>query len=170
MCVNGDESEPATFNNRLLIELDPHQFIEGILISLLRHQGEHLLRLDLRFEYIKAFRIMERAIAEALAAFNLAGTSTGPASTWRSTATGGPGLHLRRGDRADREPGGQARLARIKPPFPAIEGAFRKPTVVNNVETLARVPHIIERGFSTGSVDRHGPRATGRSSTPSRVT
>ena len=64
MCVNGDESEPGTFNNRLLIERDPHQFLEGILIACFATKAS-IAYIYLRFEYIHGFRIMERAIAEA---------------------------------------------------------------------------------------------------------
>ena len=69
-CVNGDESEPATFNNRLLIEKDPHQFIEGILISCFATKAS-TADVYLRFEYINAYRIMEVAITEAKAAEHL---------------------------------------------------------------------------------------------------
>ena len=91
MCVNGDESEPATFNNRLLIELDPHQFIEGILIGCFATKAATAY-VYLRFEYIHAFRIMERRSPRPGRPGTWARTSTGRASTWRSTATGGPGL------------------------------------------------------------------------------
>src|SRR5947209_13376179 len=70
MCVNGDESEPATFNNRYLIEKDPHQFIEGILISCFATKAATAY-VYLRFEYIHGFRVMEAAIAEARAAGHL---------------------------------------------------------------------------------------------------
>ena len=70
MCINGDESEPATFNNRLLMEKDPHQFIEGILIACFATKATTAY-LYLRFEYINAYRILETAIAEARAAGHL---------------------------------------------------------------------------------------------------
>ena len=91
MCVNGDESEPATFNNRILIEKDPHQFLEGILIACFATRATTAY-VYLRFEYIHAFRIMERAIAEAREAGHLGKNIYGSrGSTWRSTATGAPG-------------------------------------------------------------------------------
>ena len=70
MCVNGDESEPATFNNRILIEKDPHQFIEGILIACFATKASTAY-VYLRFEYINAYRILERAVDEARAAGHL---------------------------------------------------------------------------------------------------
>src|SRR5262249_59224778 len=64
MCVNADESEPATFNNRILMEKDPHQLLEGILISCFATRAKTAY-IYLRFEYIRAFRVLETAIAEA---------------------------------------------------------------------------------------------------------
>ena len=70
MCINADESEPATFNNRILMEKDPHQLIEGILIACYATKATTAY-LYLRFEYINAYRILEAAIAEARAAGHL---------------------------------------------------------------------------------------------------
>ena len=91
MCVNGDESEPATFNNRLLIEKDPHQFIEGILIACFATKASDGLRLP-------PVRVHQRLPDPGAGdrrgdarRGTWARTSTGRASTWRSTATGGPG-------------------------------------------------------------------------------
>ncbi len=162
MCVNGDESEPATFNNRLLIERDPHQFIEGILISCFATKAATAY-VYLRFEYIHAFRIMERAIAEAREAGHLGKNIYGSGFDLEIYCHRGAGAYI-----CGEETGliesleGKRGWPRIKPPFPAIEGAFRKPTVVNNVETLACVPHIIERGAdwfkSIGTPKSYGPK------------
>ncbi len=162
MCVNGDESEPATFNNRLLIEKDPHQFLEGILIGCFATKATTAY-VYLRFEYIHAFRIMERAIAEARAAGHLGKNIYGSGFDLEVYCHRGAGAYI-----CGEETGliesleGKRGWPRIKPPFPAIEGAFRKPTVVNNVETLACVPHIIERGAdwfkSMGTPKSYGPK------------
>ena len=162
MCVNGDESEPATFNNRLLIEKDPHQFLEGILIACFATKASTAY-VYLRFEYIHAFRIMERAIAEARAAGHLGKNIYGSGFDLEVYCHRGAGAYI-----CGEETGliesleGKRGWPRIKPPFPAIEGAFRKPTVVNNVETLACVPHIIERGAdwfkSIGTPKSYGPK------------
>jgi NADH-quinone oxidoreductase subunit F len=162
MCVNGDESEPATFNNRLLIERDPHQFIEGILISSFATKARTAY-VYLRFEYINGFRILERAIAEARAAGHLGKNIYGSGFDLEIYCHRGAGAYI-----CGEETGliesleGKRGWPRIKPPFPAIEGAFRKPTVVNNVETLACVPHIIERGAdwfkSIGTPKSYGPK------------
>jgi NADH-quinone oxidoreductase subunit F len=146
MCVNGDESEPATFNNRLLLERDPHQFIEGILIGCFATKASTAFAY-LRFEYIHAFRILEQAIAEARAAGHLGKNIYGSGFDLEIYCHRGAGAYI-----CGEETGliesleGKRGWPRIKPPFPAIEGAFRKPTVVNNVETLCNVPHIINRG------------------------
>ena len=162
MCVNGDESEPATFNNRLLIEKDPHQFIEGILISCFATRAS-VAYVYLRFEYIQGFRIMERAIAEARAAGHLGKNIHGSGFDLEIYCHRGAGAYI-----CGEETGliesleGKRGWPRIKPPFPAIEGAFRKPTVVNNVETLCCVPHIVERGAdwfkSIGTPKSYGPK------------
>jgi NADH-quinone oxidoreductase subunit F len=162
MCVNADESEPATFNNRLLMEKDPHQLLEGILISCYATRA-HTAYIYLRFEYIKAHRILEAAIAEARAAGHLGKNIYGSGFNLEVYVHRGAGAYI-----CGEETGliesleGKRGWPRIKPPFPAIEGAFRKPTVVNNVETLCCVPHIIERGAtwfkSIGVPKSYGPK------------
>ena len=100
MCINGDESEPATFNNRLLMEKDPHQFLEGILIACFATKATTAY-IYLRFEYIHAYRILEAAIAEARAAGHLGKNIYGIGLQPRGLRP--PrcrGVHLRRGDRA----------------------------------------------------------------------
>src|SRR6202522_3019427 len=162
MCINADESEPATFNNRLLMEKDPHQLSEGILISCFATRAATAY-LYLRFEYIQAHRILETAIAEARAAGHLGKNIYGSGFNLDIWLHRGAGAYI-----CGEETGliesleGKRGWPRIKPPFPAIEGAFRKPTVVNNVETLACVPHIIERGVdwfkSIGTPKSYGPK------------
>src|SRR6476659_7200977 len=166
MCVNGDESEPATFNNRILIERDPHQFIEGILISCYATKASTAY-VYLRFEYIHGFKIMEAAIAEARAAGHLGKNIYGSGFDLEVYCHRGAGAYI-----CGEETGliesleGKRGWPRIKPPFPAVEGAFRKPTVVNNIETLACVPHIVDRGadwFKTIGIppDPKNPRDAG---------
>jgi NADH-quinone oxidoreductase subunit F len=162
MCVNGDESEPATFNNRLLIERDPHQLIEGIVISCFATRATTAY-VYLRFEYILAQRVLEAAIAEARSAGHLGKNIYGSDFNLDVWVHRGAGAYI-----CGEETGliesleGKRGWPRIKPPFPAIEGAFRKPTVVNNVETLCCVPHIIDRGTSwfksIGTPKSYGPK------------
>lgn len=146
LCINGDESEPGTFNNRVLIEVDPHQVLEGIVITGYATKSTTAY-FYLRYEYGRCYRVLEKAIEE-MYANNLLG---------KNILGSGYSLdvHLHRGACAyicGEETGliesleGKRAWPRIKPPFPAIEGAFRRPTVVNNVETMACVTQILDRG------------------------
>lgn len=146
MCVNADESEPCTFNNRILMEEDPHQVLEGIILSCYATRASTAY-IYIRYEYGRAFRVMQRAIGEAYAS-NLLGRNILNKDFQLD-------VYLHRGAGAyicGEETGliesleGKRAWPRIKPPFPAVEGAFRKPTVVNNIETLACVTHIVDRG------------------------
>ena len=162
LCVNGDESEPATFNNRILMERDPHQFLEGILIACYATRASTAY-LYLRFEYIEAYQILERAIAEAREAGHFGKDIYGSGFDLEVWLHRGAGAYI-----CGEETGliesleGKRGWPRIKPPFPAVEGVFRKPTVVNNVETLCCVPHIVGRGAdwfkSIGVPKSYGPK------------
>jgi len=146
MCVNADESEPGTFANRVLMELDPHQVLEGVILSCYATRAATAY-IYLRHEYPLALRRMQAAIDECYAAGFLGKKILG-----RDFSLG---VVIHRGAAAyvcGEETGliesleGKRAWPRIKPPFPAVEGLFRKPTVVNNVETLACVTHILDRG------------------------
>jgi len=147
LCVNADESEPCTFNNRILMEEDPHQVLEGIILASYATRASTAY-IYLRYEYGKAFRTMQKAIDE-LYANNLLGKNIlGKEFHLDVYLHRGAGAYI-----CGEETGliesleGKRGWPRIKPPFPAVEGAFRKPTVVNNIETLACVTHIIDRGI-----------------------
>jgi NADH-quinone oxidoreductase subunit F len=160
LCVNADESEPCTFNNRILMEQDPHQVLEGILLACYATRAS-VAYVYIRYEYGAAYRAMQKAIDELYAAGMLGKNIQ---SSPRPAAGEGPGVrghdfslevYMHRGAGAyicGEETGliesleGKRGWPRIKPPFPAVEGAFRKPTVVNNIETLACVTHIVKRG------------------------
>jgi NADH-quinone oxidoreductase subunit F len=148
LCVNADESEPGTFNNRILMEEDPHQLIEGIAIAC------HAVRSNtayiyLRYEYGKSYRVLEAAIKECYAAGILGENVLGKKFKLDIYLHRGAGAYI-----CGEETGliesleGKRAWPRIKPPFPAVEGLFRKPTVVNNVETLCCLPHIVQRGVA----------------------
>jgi NADH-quinone oxidoreductase subunit F len=146
LCVNVDESEPCTFNNRVLIEEDPHQVLEGVLLTCYATRATTAY-LYFRYEYGKATRIMQQAIDEAYAN-NLAGDNIlGKGLNVNVYIHRGAGAYI-----CGEETGliesleGKRAWPRIKPPFPAVEGVFRKPTIVNNPETLANVVHIVDRG------------------------
>lgn len=146
LCVNGDESEPCTFNNRILMEQDPHQVLEGIMLACYATRATTAY-IYLRYEYGKSYRVLQQAIDE-LYANNLLGRNIlGKEFHLDIFQHRGAGAYI-----CGEETGliesleGKRAWPRIKPPFPAVEGVFRKPTVVNNIETLACVTHIVDRG------------------------
>jgi NADH-quinone oxidoreductase subunit F len=147
MCINADESEPCTFNNRILMEEDPHQVLQGIIISCYATRAT-IAYVYIRYEYGHAYRMMQRAIDELYGCGLLGRDILGKKGFNLD-------IYMHRGAGAyicGEETGliesleGKRAWPRIKPPFPAVEGAFRKPTVVNNIETVACVTHIIDRG------------------------
>jgi len=147
LCVNADESEPCTFNNRILMEKDPHQVLEGILLSCYAIKSPTAY-FYIRYEYGAAYRTLQSAIDELYAAGFLGKNILGNGFNCDVFLHRGAGAYI-----CGEETGliesleGKRAWPRIKPPFPAIEGAFRKPTIVNNVETLACVTHILRRGI-----------------------
>ncbi len=161
-CVNADESEPGTFNNRIIMESDPHQLLEGILIAgyATRTTAAYIY---MRVEFHEQFHILQRALDEAYAAGLFGKNIFGTGFSMDCYIHRGAGAYV-----CGEETGliesleGKRGWPRIKPPFPAVEGAFRRPTVVNNVETLACCVHIIERGAewfkSIGGPGSAGPK------------
>jgi NADH-quinone oxidoreductase subunit F len=145
-CLNADESEPGTFNNRVLMEEDPHQVIEGLILSCYATNASTAY-FYMRCEYPLAWNRVQRAVDEAYAAGYLGKNILGSQYSLDIFLHRGAGAYI-----CGEETGliesleGKRAWPRIKPPFPAVEGAFRKPTVVNNVETVACVRHIVERG------------------------
>jgi NADH-quinone oxidoreductase subunit F len=146
LCVNADESEPCTFNNRILMEEDPHQVLEGIILACYAVRARTAY-VYIRYEYGNGFRAMENAIQEAYRAGLLGERIMGKDFRLDVYMHRGAGAYI-----CGEETGliesleGKRAWPRIKPPFPAVEGAFRKPTIVNNIETLACVTHIVDRG------------------------
>jgi NADH-quinone oxidoreductase subunit F len=162
LCVNADESEPPTFANRVLMENDPHQLIEGSIISAYATQSQ-VAYIYIRVEFHEPFHVLQRAIDEAYAAGYLGKNILGSGYDLEMYVHRGAGAYI-----CGEETGliesleGKRGWPRIKPPFPAVEGLFRKPTVVNNVETLCNVVHIVERGAdwfkSIGHPGSYGPK------------
>jgi NADH-quinone oxidoreductase subunit F len=146
MCINADESEPCTFNNRILMEEDPHQVLEGIILSCYATRAS-VAYIYIRYEYGPATRAFQKAIDEAYQAGLLGRNILGKDFHLEAFIHRGAGAYI-----CGEETGliesleGKRAWPRIKPPFPAVEGAFRKPTVVNNIETVACVPQILTRG------------------------
>jgi len=165
-CLNADESEPGTFNNRILMEEDPHQVLEGLALSCYATKSR-VAYIYLRYEYPRSFERLEQAIAECYEAGLLGEDILGSGYALDVYVHRGAAAYI-----CGEETGliesleGKRAWPRIKPPFPAVEGVFRKPTVVNNVETAACVKHIIDRGsdwFKTigAPPDPNNPRDIG---------
>ncbi|MFZ0452417.1 MAG: NADH-quinone oxidoreductase subunit NuoF [Ignavibacteriaceae bacterium] len=146
LICNADEMEPGTFKDRVLLEGNPHQLIEGMIVSAYAIQASASY-IFLRWAYKVSASLLEKSIAEAYEAgylgknilgsgFNLdmyLHTSVGRYMCGEETGL----LNALEGKRAQ---------PRAKPPFPQVSGLFGKPTIVNNVETLSCVPHIINNG------------------------
>jgi NADH-quinone oxidoreductase subunit F len=146
LCVNADESEPPTFSNRVLMEGDPHQVLEGVLIAGCATRATTAY-IYMRGEFTEQFHVMQKALDEAYAAGYFGQNILGSGWSMECYIHRGAGAYV-----CGEETGliesleGKRGWPRIKPPFPAVEGVFRKPTVVNNIETLACLPHILTRG------------------------
>ncbi|AWI07937.1 NADH-quinone oxidoreductase subunit NuoF [Ereboglobus luteus] len=147
LVVNADESEPGTFKDRYIIHQDPHQLIEGTMITCFANNVKQAY-IYIRGEMPEGARILERAIAEARAA-NLVGPNIlGTGYSCEIYVHRGAGAYI-----CGEETGliesleGKRANPRIKPPyFPAVLGLYQCPTIVNNVETICHVKHIIDMG------------------------
>lgn len=146
LVVNGDEGEPSTFKDRMLVERDPHQLLEGIAISAYAI-GCNLAFVYLRGEFALGYERLTQAIADARARGFLGRDVLGSGFDLDVVVHRGAGAYICGEETALIESlEGERGMPRIRPPFPAIEGLYAKPTVVNNVETLSTVPHIVEMG------------------------
>ena len=161
LAVNADEGEPSTFKDHMLIERDPHQLVEGVIITAYAIQAHHAF-IYIRGEFALGAERLEQAVADAYANGFLGKNILGSGFDLEVVVHRGAGCYI-----AGDETGllssleGERAMPRIKPPFPAAQGLYAAPTVVNNVETLSTVPHIIRNGgeWYAGAgrqqVDRH---------------
>jgi NADH-quinone oxidoreductase subunit F len=144
--ANGDESEPGTCKDRPLLERDPHQLIEGMIIAgraVDAHQGY----IYIRGEYRYVIDIVEAAVAEAYARGYLGRNIFGSGFNFDLAVHTGAGAYECGEESALMESlEGKRGYPRIRPPFPAVVGLYGSPTVINNVETLSSVPSVILRG------------------------
>ena len=146
LVINGDESEPGTFKDRQLLERDPHQLIEGIVLSAYALNVHHAF-VYIRGEYPKPARRVQRAIDEAAAAGYVGSNILASGFDLDITVHLGGGAYICGEETALLNSlEGRRGEPRIKPPFPAVEGLYAKPTIVNNVETISNVPWIINNG------------------------
>jgi NADH-quinone oxidoreductase subunit F len=146
LAVNGDEGEPSTFKDHMLIEGDPHQLIEGIIIAAYAIQAHHAF-IYLRGEFALGAERVGQALADAYARGFVGENIKGSGYDLEIVLHRGAGCYI-----AGDETGllssleGERAMPRIKPPFPAVQGVYAAPTIVNNVETLSAVPHILRSG------------------------
>jgi NADH-quinone oxidoreductase subunit F len=146
LCVNADESEPGTFKDRLIIEKDPHQLIEGIIISAYA-LGCHQAFIYIRGEFVYGSEVLVKAVAEAYEKGFLGKNILGSGFDCDLMVHRGAGAYICGEETALLESlEGKRGHPRLKPPFPAVVGLYGSPTVINNVETLANVSHIINNG------------------------
>src|SRR5436190_16841397 len=146
LAVNADESEPGTFKDREIIEDDPHQLLEGIIITAYAIRS-HTAYIYIRGEFARGVDVLEASVAEARRAGFLGPNILGTGFDLDVWVHRGAGAYI-----CGEETGliesleGKRAYPRIKPPFPAVVGLFGSPTVVNNVETLSNIPHIVKNG------------------------
>ena len=146
LAANADEMEPGTFKDRLLLEATPHQLLEGMMIAARAIEAE-IAYVFLRGEYVLAAQRIQRALAEAYAAGYLGGHSFGADFSLQIYLHTSAGRYM-----CGEETGllnaleGKRANPRAKPPFPQVSGLFGKPTIVQNIETLCNIPHIVEKG------------------------
>jgi NADH-quinone oxidoreductase subunit F len=144
--ANADESEPGTCKDRPLMEMDPHQLIEGMVIAG-RAVGSHQGYIYIRGEYRYILDIMDAAIAEAYANGYLGKNIQGSGFDFELVTHTGAGAYECGEESALMESlEGKRGYPRIRPPFPAVVGLYGCPTVINNAETLSTIPAILRKG------------------------
>jgi len=158
LCVNADESEPGTFKDRLILEKDPHQLLEGVIISAYA-LGCHQAFIYIRGEFAYGAEVLNRAIREAYEKGYLGKNILGSGFDLDLMVHRGAGAYICGEETALLESiEGKRGHPRLKPPFPAVVGLYGSPTVINNVETLANISHIINNGaewFASIGVERN---------------
>ena len=146
LVCNADESEPGTFKDRELMAKNPHMLIEGIVIAA-HAAGASRAFIYIRGEYEQQARVLDAALAEAAAAGYIGERILGGEFSCSVVLHRGAGAYI-----CGEETGlldsleGKRGNPRLKPPFPAIQGLYQGPTLINNVETLSTMPHIIAMG------------------------
>jgi NADH-quinone oxidoreductase subunit F len=160
--ANADESEPGTFKDREIMEGNPYQFLEGVAIACYAIQS-NAGYVYLRGEFQQLALQLDACLAEMEKAGFLGDNLFGTKYSLKIRTHLGAGAYIcgEETSQLSSIEGGRG-YPRLKPPFPAVEGVFRRPTVVNNVETLCNLPHIIERGAdwfrSMGTEKSPGPK------------
>ncbi len=148
LCCNGDESEPGSFKDRQIFEFNPHQFIEGALIASAA-MGVRTAYVYIRGEYYKWQMMLQKAIDDAYAKNLIGKNIMGSKISVDIIVHRGAGAYICGEESALMNSiEGKRGYPRVRPPFPANYGLWGCPTTINNIETLANVPAIIEKGAS----------------------
>jgi NADH-quinone oxidoreductase subunit F len=143
---NGDEAEPGSFKDRILLEKDPHSMLEGMIIAAYA-VGSHYGYIYVRGEYGPARESVEQAVVEARERGLIGKNILGSGFDFEVEVRQGAGAYICGEETALFESiEGKRGFPRMKPPFPTTHGLFGKPTVINNVETLCNIPYIINAG------------------------
>src|ERR687888_633493 len=146
LVCNADESEPGTFKDRELMQKNPHLLIEGIIIGAYCI-GANKSFIFIRGEYAYVADILDAAVAEARAAGYLGENILGSEHTIDLVVHRGAGAYICGEETALLDSlEGKRGNPRLKPPFPAVQGLYQGPTLINNVETLMTLPHIVRMG------------------------
>jgi NADH-quinone oxidoreductase subunit F len=146
LCCNADESEPGTFKDRELMWKNPHGLVEGCAIAALAVDATYAF-IFIRGEYWEVADGLERAVADAYEAGYLGSNVLGSGSRVELVVHRGAGAYICGEETALLDSlEGKRGNPRLKPPFPAIQGLYGGPTLINNVETLMNVPHIVNNG------------------------
>ncbi len=146
LCCNADESEPGAFKDRELMQRNPHQLIEGIAIAALAAGAGHAF-IFIRGEYDTQADILDAAVAEAYEAGYLGQEIAGTRCALELVVHRGAGAYICGEETALLDAlEGKRGNPRLKPPFPAVQGLYGGPTLINNVETLSNVPRIVANG------------------------
>jgi len=146
LVINGDEGEPGTFKDKYIFELDPHALLEGIIITCFAI-GSHKAYIYIRGEYVKSLDRVQAAVDEAYKGRYLGRGIMGTSFDIDVVVHPGAGAYICGEETALLESlEGKKGFPRLKPPFPAVIGLFGCPTVINNVETIACVGPIINKG------------------------
>jgi len=162
LCCNADESEPGTFKDREIMRWTPHALIEGCAIAQLAIRAQ-VTYIYIRGEFTEPYHVMQRALAEAYANGVLGTNALGSGRRIDMVIHRGAGAYICGEETAMMNSiEGRRGNPRIKPPFPAVAGLFGLPTTINNVETLAAVPAIINRGAAWyAGLTLSSPKSTG---------
>ncbi len=162
LVCNADESEPGTFKDREIMRWTPHALIEGCAIGAFA-MGVERCYIYIRGEFTEPWAVMAEAVREAYAAGTLGDNAMGSGKPIHITLHRGAGAYICGEETALMNSiEGRRGNPRIKPPFPAAAGLFAMPTTINNVETLAAVPHILVRGAEWyKSLCKGNPKSTG---------